>query len=390
MATYVQRLNSRSPFYLTRLAGTYILTGTCKVWIYDGDPATDRPATPTYTITKNALTSTSTEIVFEVSQLIRDYFNHNRDVYEDGVGNTTDVIWCEIELTSTDSGSAPATVSSIYLAVDGYGYFTEGVNYAGTNFFTPTINNPIDKVINIGVFAGNSADDGVDTVKYYNGSTLIQTDSLSVAVSDTENFLKNQYLTFTQNIVDRFEDRVQADSGTYAINTCFNTFAPPTTESTIDTIELIRSSVVLETIAVNNIEECKYTYNTIKFYDRNGLLQQIYMFKKSTDKIAVKKKSYNSIMGAVSGGAYTYSVEKHQVKDYNVTVKESITLNSGFVGEEQNEVFRQVLLSEFVWVDDRPVSVKTNSLNIKKHINDKLINYSLDFEYSNNIINNIY
>ena len=78
------------------------------------------------------------------------------------------------------------------------------------------------------------------------------------------------------------------------------------------------------------------------------------------------------------------------MQDYNITSKEGITLNSGFVDESQNDVMKQILLSEFVWVDDSPASVKTSNLDYKTSLNDKMINYTLEFEYSNNTIINIY
>jgi len=384
---YVQRLNSRSPFYRRVDAAAYILTATLSLRIWSGHEVDDRPASATYTIAKNALTATSLEITFEFSQLIRDEFNHNRDAYDDTLSGFIDTLWVESKVVVTTSGSSQLYTTDLVLAVDGYGYFVDGINYAGTNFFTNVINNPIDKPIKLGLFAGES-DDGVDTVKYYNGSVLIETDDLSSAYSSAESYDKNQYVSIIQNQIDSFKARVLADSGTYQVNTCFNTFAEAVSDNTIDTIDLIRDSVVLETITVNNIEECKYTYNTIKFYDRNGLLQQIYMFKASREKIKISKDNYNSSLYQPS--TETYSVEKHQIKDYNVNGRESISLNSGWVGEEQEDVLRQVLLSEFVWVDDKPASVATSNLDYKKHINDSLINYTIDFDYANNVINDVY
>lgn len=384
MAIYSGRIQTRSPFSFSRNAGTHILTATCKVWIWDGHITSDKPASPNYTITKNALTATSTSILFEISQLIRDEFNHNRDAYNDAVTTYSDTLWVEIEVTSTDTGVAPPASSNIYLAVDGYGYFAEGVNYAGTDFFTSVINNPLDEIIRLGLYAGYNTTDGVDTVKYYNGAVLVETDDLSAANTSSYSYDKNQYIDVVQGVDNRFEARVVADSGTYIINTCFNAFAPSDVESTIDTIKLYNGATLLDTITVNNICEPKFTYNTIKFYDRSGLLQQVYMYKISKEKIKVKRDKYNSIMG------HPYSIEKHQVKDYNVTANESISLSSGFVGEEQNDVFKQILLSEFVWVDDKPARITTSSLDYKKHINDKLINYTLEFDYANDVINTVY
>jgi len=43
-----------------------------------------------------------------------------------------------------------------------------------------------------------------------------------------------------------------------------------------------------------------------------------------------------------------------------------------------------------VWIDDKPVKVAQNGLIYQTRVNDKLINYSISFEYANNVINNIY
>ena len=73
--------------------------------------------------------------------------------------------------------------------------------------------------------------------------------------------------------------------------------------------------------------------------------------------------------------------------------KESITINTGFYPENHNEIVRQELLSEQVWVDDLsnvlPINLKSNTLQFKKSVNDKLISYTLQFDYAFDKINNI-
>ena len=52
-----------------------------------------------------------------------------------------------------------------------------------------------------------------------------------------------------------------------------------------------------------------------------------------------------------------------------------------------------MMLSEQVWVDNGtevlPITLNTKSLQFKKSVNDKLINYTVDFEYAFNKINDI-
>jgi hypothetical protein len=51
------------------------------------------------------------------------------------------------------------------------------------------------------------------------------------------------------------------------------------------------------------------------------------------------------------------------------------------------------MLSEKVWVYNngikRPVNVATSEMELRTHVNDKLINYTMEFEFSNEIINNV-
>jgi hypothetical protein len=68
-------------------------------------------------------------------------------------------------------------------------------------------------------------------------------------------------------------------------------------------------------------------------------------------------------------------------------------MNTGFYEESFNEVIRQMLLSEQVWVYDGtntlPINLKSNTLLFKKGVNDKLISYTISFDYAYDKINNI-
>ena len=62
--------------------------------------------------------------------------------------------------------------------------------------------------------------------------------------------------------------------------------------------------------------------------------------------------------------------------------------------EAYNEVMEDILLSEYVWityggVTYNPVTVTSSSLTFKTSLNNNLIQYTLEVEQSNDIINNI-
>ena len=47
------------------------------------------------------------------------------------------------------------------------------------------------------------------------------------------------------------------------------------------------------------------------------------------------------------------------------------------------------MLSEVILIDNKPAKLKTKSTQMFKHINEKLINYSMEFDYAYNYMNNV-
>ena len=72
---------------------------------------------------------------------------------------------------------------------------------------------------------------------------------------------------------------------------------------------------------------------------------------------------------------------------------ESMTVNTGYVVEELNKAVEELLLSDKAWVtiDGQvlPIDIKTESLTYKTSVNDKLIDYTIDFDFAFETINNI-
>jgi len=102
--------------------------------------------------------------------------------------------------------------------------------------------------------------------------------------------------------------------------------------------------------------------------------------------MSVSSSEYESDTGQPSLG-------NHQYKKYNIQGRSSFKVNSGFVEETNNEAFKQLFLSERIWVLENdafiPINLKSKSIEYKTQQKDKLINYELDFEYAFNEINNI-
>ena len=147
-------------------------------------------------------------------------------------------------------------------------------------------------------------------------------------------------------------------------------------------------------VDVVTLDECKYEPKKVSFINRWGALQDLWFFKKSVESMNVEKESYKSNILGYDG---TYSTSNHVNRDFNVVGKESVTLSSGFLDEEYNEVFKQMMLSEKVWITNitedgeqvLPINVKTGEITYKTSLNDKLVQYTIEFDKSFDTINNI-
>ena len=74
----------------------------------------------------------------------------------------------------------------------------------------------------------------------------------------------------------------------------------------------------------------------------------------------------------------------------NANGNESIRCNTGWVDEFfGTSTLKELLLSERILLNGKPVKMKTKGFETQKHINEKLINYTLEFENAYDIINNV-
>ena len=133
-------------------------------------------------------------------------------------------------------------------------------------------------------------------------------------------------------------------------------------------------------------DECRYTPLDIFFQNKEGAEQVITFFKKSTETLSITNEEYEGNKGQPLNGF-------HQFIKYNVQGKQSFKVNSGFVTEDKNETFKQLLLSRRVWsyVDSKfiPLNVSSKTIEYKTKANDRLINYEINFDYAFNEINNV-
>ena len=378
-------INTRSPFY-KKITNANLHSVKLELYIWTGVYADRAASHLRYTLTKEEV-GTNNYVTYEFSKLIRDYMITEYNNY------STDSLWVDAVITIyNDQNSSISNTTETFLAIDGYGYFENGINPRSVEYTTPMLlqNNTTvyysdGQDIRIPVYAEAATITATltptvtgTTVKWDEANLFWENDynswnsgSSSITVLDNGNTnQKIQYLliTGTADLVDNSLLTLVSTNSSYSTNTV---------------------------ITLTKVCEPKYTPLSIIFYNKYGALQNMWFFKKSMTDINIKSETFknNMIDFDNNGGQPTYALTKHQEKKFNSNGKESITINSGFYDESFNEVVRQMLLSEQVWIYDGsstlPINLKSNTLKFKKSVNDKLISYTISFDYAFDKINNI-
>ena len=142
---------------------------------------------------------------------------------------------------------------------------------------------------------------------------------------------------------------------------------------------------MLRTYYFKPIEECKYTPLPIDFINKYGAWQREWFFKASYDNIEIQNTEYNLMPSVLP----SYNPKEGQTKTFNTNAKESIRVNTGWVNENFKATIQEIMLSEKILLNSLAVRCRTKNIEKFKSINSKTINYTLEFDYSFNTLNNV-
>jgi len=366
----MSKINIRSPYFIN-ISTANITSAVLDLYIYTGTQVATMDSI-TYSLEGSVYNG---YVSFEISQLISDYL----DVTYNGV-NASQVAWVNYQVTETINNVAttPSPVVQT-VAFDGYGYFEDEVN--------PQLSDKLlqsnDKVV---ILDNNSfyipvQQDNLDYIDLmYQGSPIGTTEYFTSTTNSTDVI---RYIGYTVT------NYIFQDENNYLFEN-LNNFIFSDDADNADAIRITYDDASTKTIKIERRSECKHEPYRITFINKFGALQSVWMFKRSDVSMSVENENYRGFTGSSTG----YDISEHQYRNYNVIGRESISLNSGFYTEDINEVFRQVLLSEKIWIyyNDKilPVNIKSKELSFKTQVNDKLIDYKIEFEFAFDKINNVF
>jgi hypothetical protein len=280
-----------------------------------------------YTILKNA---TSNRTVFEIATLAKDYYDAD---YGGATGSTFDTVaisYVITTFTAVDGGGTGTAQSAVtHTGFYGYSQFWGGVNQ------------DIDP-------------DDFELTNTGNSQIIYLPDNTAGFAWDMNSGTKNKTTISTTDRV------ITSASGNYRWS-------------------------------INRICSAKYSPIQMRFINKNGAPQDHYFFLKNVENINTKSETFKRNIFVASSS--NYDTKDHQVQTFNKTGKKRFTLNTDYLAEAYNAVMEDILLSEYVWIyfssQWHPVVVVTSSLTKKTSVNDRLIQYTLEVEDANDIINNI-
>jgi len=332
----------------------------------------------TYSLQKKPL-GAENSVSFDISEIVND---HLEQIFTGtySASSAKSSIWVTVATSARESDGTiiGSVTSNTYLAQEGYNKFKDGVNYTtepiamitGTHFeyhkgSTLTIPVNVERVSQVEWIAKNGINLGSDTF--------------------TDNGNQNQKIQFAQFTATAIKD--------------------------VARVKVTYDTTSFTTIYTKEIEECKYPVNKITFVNRWGAMQDLFFFKKSIESLESRSENFNASIFKARNVQLeppeevgqdcqetltfnTYSTTAHAKKTFNANATESIVLNSGFVNELMNPFFEELMVSENIWLTDSdnviyPVNLKDSSFTKKTGLNDRLINYTMNFEKSFALVNNI-
>jgi len=362
----------RSPFIIeVNEAGS--IGSKIELFIYNSGSAF--PATPTYTLSKPNPSTTQLSTSYNVSNFVKEYIDNIKpnNVNNPTAGSEAVKEWALFTVKRYKLVGSTYTLldTTIYYGVNGFTNYSDGIqNPSNTKILllaNPNINNYYYK-------------DSYADLKMEYLNLLYDKLSTDILTIKYERIDGTAY-TFTQNIAPgaAVSDNLKVPVTTVIFDGNFVNGCKVTI-----TLTPVSGSPTLNIFYTYPIEECKYTPVRCSFINRYGGWKDIIFFKAQTNAISVKGSEYNLLPSAIN-----YNVNKGQSKVFNINGTQTVKLNTGWVDENYNELITDLLLSETVLLDNKPVKVKTQSHTFKTQLKDKMINFELDFEYAFNLINDV-
>ena len=358
MPASIKVILARSPFQIIINEATQVRTKVeLKLW-NKGDTV---PTVPTYIMSEGIASVTQTETNYNISPFILEYIDKYKLNYNSAnVTQATSKEWCigEYKTYYSTNGTTYTLLSTIsFVGVNGYSTVEEGMNYDITDPFPYLL-----------LADGSKKVYWSDTIPYYNF------------------ICKNIDDVYTAKWYDKANDLLKTQTFYTGQNDFFNYAIPLVYNASVYVAIVNEDNEQIYKIETVDVCEPTYPVQAMWFVNKYGGWNQFTFFKASYNSINIKNSDYALMQKNVN-----YDPRRGQTKPFNVNGNGSIKVNTGWIDEEYFELIQDMMLSETILLTNYeiPVIIKTSSMQKKTYLKDKNINYTLEFEFANKLINNI-
>jgi hypothetical protein len=315
--------------------------------------------------------NTSFTGIFDFSRIL------NSTLQDLAQANTSNVKYFSVDFyTQYLSGSTYITGSHVksdsYKILDGYGIFQEPIGqeiYNKTPFWPLMTDGPVTQSAFTtnegvtGVYVGITGDDIPTRLKYTSES---QTAFIILSGSVTSS---QQIQTYP----------IGATQSGFPLSGSFSTYKIQAQSGSVD---------IGSPITFNIVCEQKYPNVRIKWKNRFGQFDWFNFNMVSKQSFNTERRVYQPQLGSWQGSTLQYQNYDSSVLNYISDSKQAISVQTDWVSEDYNDIFKQLLVSdEIYWIYDeangnlRPITINTQSITFKTGVVDKVIQYGFDFNF---------
>ena len=334
------------------------------------------PSVSDYTLSKYP--NTSRTGIFDVSRVINSELSDIVQAVTSSVRHfAIDTYTQYLDGTSFVTGSH--VVSSVYSAIDGYSLFQEPITQPiedKTVYWPLMTDGPVSQ--------SYQPDSPYGRMSVWLGSSSLQPTLLHYEGDvDSANFAVTAGQTSTGRMVGEFPiGTSEVDFPISTTNTHFSIQA-------FQGVDAVSAKLNFEQVC-----DTKYDNIRVKWKNRYGQFDYYNFNLVSKQSFGTSRQRYQPQIGSWNSPTLTYENYENSVQNYIVDSKQNLSVNTNYVSEDYNDIFKQLMVSDEVYqvvttppngVSGSageyvlPLAVQSSNFNIKTAKVDKLIQYSFDF-----------
>ena len=401
-------VGARSPIYITAAydgVAASLTDVTLEVYIWSGSRSS-RPASAEYTLSRDVFAGK--DVSFDLSKFTQEYITNAYEGFDsDVVSYSPDgsIYWMQVDydVNYVNKANPPQTINDtgstdIFEVSNGYHIFIEAANKEVNKGFASInavkyIQDSGDEVVP--VYLGKWGE-GYDIYWAYKDRVLADGGTVEGGTQcaniglDVVEFLSDGGENVDIRITEAQLQGLQAEERVMLLP-CGVTNLTAWLDSVGEALNYTnyydlnlkdKDGTTLDTRRFYPTCESKYTPNLVQFVNKNGVWESVNFFKRSNEQVQTRTSEFRRSLGSSSSSGFSYDTTQEQYKRFNTNYRNSVTVNTGWVGEDYDEVMTQLLASERVLLDGIPVNVVTSSLQLQKHLTDKTINYTIDLQHA--------